>query len=222
MAAFKSDLNDVRFSILLYLMLLSLSLILLIIVTVTEEPISVRGEIAFDIAFALITLAWCAAYRKDVLPPLKTSPRPVWILVAMFAGVGTYIVASSAVGLLHLVFDLEEIRYLENFELEGYSPWWGILQLSVFPAIFEELAFRGVILAALCRALKPREAMLVDALMFAILHLDVASMPHLFLIGYLLCWLRLRTGSLYPAMVMHFMHNLLVGLSEYNETVLPW
>ncbi len=84
--------------------------------------------------------------------------------------------------------------------------------------MIEELAFRGIIFGALRRVLEPMEAVLVSALMFMILHLAIASFPHLFAIGLLLGWLRMHTGSMYPGMLLHFLHNFLVVLSERG----PW
>ena len=86
----------------------------------------------------------------------------------------------------------------------------------------EELAFRGFIQSSLMRVLGTYESVFVSALMFGILHLSIPSMPHLFLIGVVLGWLRVRTGSLYPGMLMHLTHNLLVVLAERWEVAAPW
>lgn len=83
------------------------------------------------------------------------------------------------------------------------------------PAVVEELAFRGVIQGALGRVLRMGEAVAVAALMFMILHLMPLSFPHLFLIGLAAGWLRARSGSLYPPMLLHFLHNGLVVASEW-------
>jgi len=58
--------------------------------------------------------------------------------------------------------------------------------VAIQPAIFEELAFRGVSYLRSARAEKKREVLLVSAMMFAILHLSIPSIPHLFLIGFAL------------------------------------
>jgi membrane protease YdiL (CAAX protease family) len=59
-----------------------------------------------------------------------------------------------------------------------------------------------------------REAVLISALMFMVLHLAVLSFPHLLVIGLVLGYVRVRSGSLYPCMLLHFTHNLLVVLAE--------
>ena len=89
-----------------------------------------------------------------------------------------------------------------------------VVLICVQPAVIEELAFRGAILGVLRDLLGTREAVIVSALMFMILHLAILSFPHLLLVGLALGYLRVRTKSLYPCMVMHFTHNLLVILAE--------
>jgi membrane protease YdiL (CAAX protease family) len=95
--------------------------------------------------------------------------------------------------------------------------------VAVQPAIFEELAFRGVILAGVQHVLSPMESVVVSALMFMIIHLAVPSFPHLFVLGLALGWLRVHTGSLYPGMLLHFTHNLLCIVFEvWRPSLLPW
>ena len=62
--------------------------------------------------------------------------------------------------------------------------------------------------------MKPREAILVSAIMFAGLHLSPITFPHLIIMGSALAWLQVRTGSIYPGMVLHFCHNLWCCLAE--------
>ena len=47
----------------------------------------------------------------------------------------------------------------------------------------------------------------LSALIFAIVHLNPAQMPHAFLIGLLLGWLYMRTGSIVPGVAYHWANN---------------
>jgi membrane protease YdiL (CAAX protease family) len=51
--------------------------------------------------------------------------------------------------------------------------------------------------------------------------MSIPSLPHLLILGVVLGWLRVKTGSLYPGMLLHFSHNFLVILSERTGS-LPW
>jgi hypothetical protein len=94
--------------------------------------------------------------------------------------------------------------------------------IAVQPAVFEELAFRGSIQSSMQGVLRRREAVVVTALMFAILHLQFLALPHLIVMGLMLGWLRQASGSLYPGMVLHFVHNLIVLLDERLGGIMPW
>jgi len=87
------------------------------------------------------------------------------------------------------------------------DPLFRILAIAVFPAIVEEIAFRGLIQHWLQTALKPWRAIILASFLFAILHFSVAGLPYLFLVGMLLGWAKWKTGSLYPSMLIHFLHN---------------
>lgn len=98
----------------------------------------------------------------------------------------------------------------------GISPVLAVLVLALLPAICEELAFRGFILSGLDNELKRGTAIIASALLFGLLHALVSLYQQMFnatLLGVLLGWLALRTGSLFPCIVFHFLNNgLVVGL----------
>jgi membrane protease YdiL (CAAX protease family) len=85
-----------------------------------------------------------------------------------------------------------------------------IFSVCVFPAVTEEIAFRGLVQHWLHVAVQPRQAIVYAAALFTALHFSILSAPTLFLAGCLLGWLRWRTGSLWPPIVVHFLHNLAV------------
>lgn len=94
--------------------------------------------------------------------------------------------------------------------MEHGITWLGVIGLmAAYPAIIEELAFRGVIVPCLRRALTDKETIAVSAMMFMMLHLSVPSAPHLLLLGLIAAHLRLRTGSIWPCVLLHFTHNFL-------------
>jgi uncharacterized protein len=78
------------------------------------------------------------------------------------------------------------------------------------PAVLEEIAYRGLLQHWLQTAIVPWKALVVASFLFAATHLSVVSLPYLFLVGLLLGWAKQRTDSLYPSMLIHFLHNLAV------------
>lgn len=85
-----------------------------------------------------------------------------------------------------------------------------IISFCLFPAIIEEIAFRGLIQHWLMTAIKPWRALVLASFLFAVMHFSIISLPYLFAVGMLLGWTKWKTGSLYPAMLIHFLHNFVV------------
>jgi len=85
-----------------------------------------------------------------------------------------------------------------------------VLIFCVFPAIMEEVAFRGLLQYWLEISLAPLPAWLLGSAMFAGLHMQPFTFLYLMSVGMLLAWVRRTTGSLYPGMLIHFLHNLVV------------
>jgi membrane protease YdiL (CAAX protease family) len=77
-------------------------------------------------------------------------------------------------------------------------------------------------LSGLQRVMAARDAVIVSSTLFMIIHLSPLSFPHLLLIGLVLGWMRVRSGSLYPGMVLHFVHNGLVLVAEQHPGLVPW
>jgi membrane protease YdiL (CAAX protease family) len=96
----------------------------------------------------------------------------------------------------------------------GWPVWSMFLMISVMPAVFEELAFRGVIQSTLERMLNARDAWLIQAALFSVLHLSPLMFPSHFLMGLCFGYMRRRSRSIYPGMLLHACWNALSVLKE--------
>lgn len=85
-----------------------------------------------------------------------------------------------------------------------------VVSLCAIPAITEEIAFRGLLQHWLQTAIHPLRGLVVASFLFATLHFSVLSLPYLFALGILLGWTKWRTRSLYPSVLIHFLHNAAV------------
>lgn len=110
------------------------------------------------------------------------------------------------------------VSYSDDVLAAGWPAWTVYVLTVVQPAIFEEAAFRGVVLDRLRHALGESEAWLVQAAMFSVLHLMPLIFPSHFLMGLLFGWLRMRSGSLYPSMLAHAAWNAWVVWNELQAT----
>lgn len=90
---------------------------------------------------------------------------------------------------------------------------YATLIASVFVAPFcEEIFFRAFAFAGFLRAMSVGWAVFLSALVFAIAHADAGSFAVLFFIGIALAFLRWRTNSLWPSILLHLLNNGLGAL----------
>ena len=106
-----------------------------------------------------------------------------------------------------------------------------LLLLAVVPAVCEELAFRGFILAGLERGHNPRAAILLSALLFGFMHVLISLFQQFFnatLLGLVLGLLAVRSGSIVPGMLFHVINNGLAVITGYwlategGKRLAPW
>ena len=93
---------------------------------------------------------------------------------------------------------------------------WGYLVVGLLAPLAEEMVFRGAILRSLLRwKTNPWVGIIISAILFAVIHMNPAQMPHAFLIGLLLGWMYYRTDSIVPGVVYHWINNT-VAYVLYN------
>ncbi|MBX3380682.1 MAG: CPBP family intramembrane metalloprotease [Phycisphaeraceae bacterium] len=140
----------------------------------------------------------------------------MWFPGAAAAGVLTFGAAWIATGAFNQVAGGRAYEYAAAARSLGFGWWLVVLMTAVQPAVIEELAFRGIIQPNMAKLTGPTAAIFVSAAMFMVLHLNVPSFPHLLLIGVVLGAFRRWSGSVYPGMLLHFVHNGFVILLEWK------
>lgn len=94
-----------------------------------------------------------------------------------------------------------------------------IVAVTIAPLI-EELLFRGVLLSAWLKRLNVGWAVACTSLAFALVHLPDLKflwygLPNLAMLGAAFAWLRLKSNSLWPAVIAHGMNNLVTTLAWF-------
>ena len=172
------------------------------------------------IAVLLPLLAMLAWQRVDVVRTLGLGlPRSVGraVLAALGAaslGAGLFIVSAAVMLALQGTEVSPAIRSLSErlIGLIQQHPWWVSWTLmALVPPVAEELLFRGWLLSALAGERPTRgrlaAAVVVQAALFAVAHILPERMPATFSLGLVAGCLRVATGSLLPAVVLHSVHN---------------
>lgn len=117
--------------------------------------------------------------------------------------------------------DLQVSQYemIEDFLSTDGIIWFGLLNIALIPAICEEILFRGYILRAFEKSWGPITAVLISGLIFGMFHIQLGNIFPLATLGVILALMTWLSGSIWPAVVAHFINNgaaVLIG-SQYPE-----
>jgi len=182
-------------------------------------------------AFGLIPLVATFLGRHGIPTTYRLRSAPVLaFLGAAFASLGAWAFAHEAI----VLADDFGIALLREDQLERtksvlekwktVSPILLLATLALTPAIIEELCFRGYLFSAFSTALSPRNTILITSVLFGLFHVFVGStllverLIPTTMIGILLGWIAYRTGSVWPGMLLHFLHNGMLELvARYHE-----
>lgn len=98
--------------------------------------------------------------------------------------------------------------------------WLLILAIAVTPAICEEIAFRGFLLAGFRRMGRVKLAVVLSSCAFGFIHMIPFQVFNATLLGLILGAMCVRNRSLFPGIVFHFIYNTLGVLhGQYGEFV---
>jgi sodium transport system permease protein len=178
--------------------------------------------IQVGLVFTLFPLLVIRVFRLNVREALSLRmPRPqVW--GAVLLGVPGGLLCTQ--GIFHLVNQVIPVptEVLENFGqalAPGDIPAWQlVLLIALIPGITEELTFRGVVLHGLRQRLGPVGLVLAVGLIFGVFHMAIFRIFPTGFLGAMLTAVTLLTGSIFPAIAWHTLHNgLAVGLSLLGQ-----
>ncbi len=90
---------------------------------------------------------------------------------------------------------------------------YSIIFVCIIAPIAEETFFRGFAYNAIKKKIGINWAIIISALIFSLLHMNLVGFLPIFFLGMLLAYLYQKTGSLIPSIVTHMLHNsIVVGL----------
>jgi len=180
--------------------------------------VAIPVQQAVSLAIPLLALAWWQRVdlRRTLRLSLPAKGRSLWTSVAGAAlvGIGLFVVGAAAVLVLVGESGSVEMRALAArlIKLVMERPiWMSWLLIAVLPAVCEEIVFRGWVLSGLAGerpdAIRRGAAVAAQAAFFAAVHLLPERMPTTFVLGLVVGWMAMATGSLLPGIVCHAAHN---------------
>lgn len=169
------------------------------------------------LALPALLVALFARRRQNPFPTRRVSAGGY--AVALFGGMAMAVAANYATGWIMSILVFFGIPYPQFPQTQSGTPTSLVLNListAVLPALLEEMVMRGYVLGAL-RPHGDKSAVILSALLFGLIHGNVLQLPFAFMLGLVLGWLVVQTGSIWPAVLLHFGNNAMSVLLDYVE-----
>jgi membrane protease YdiL (CAAX protease family) len=201
-------------------------------------PVLALLFIEFFATFGVMTLLWAFFVRRSLgLPNGKESLKEYVKTIGLkpdrkivrniFLGLGCsiiYFISTSIIGNIfgNFIFDLDVI--FGNPGISGYG--WYLFILMLIPGIWEEVSFRGVISTLNLRKYSRTTVLIVVSILFGLFHFFNLLSGSSFIqtgiqviyaatLGFLFGYLFIKTKSLIPSIILHYLINSLGQLFTY-------
>ncbi len=189
------------------------------------------------VVFLLVPLFLAYWTNRQLSTTLQLrAPSPLALIGGLLLGLSLWpfahelIVISQRIGLSTLTPEqMAELvsRFADRTEQLGNVHYGVILlAMAIAPAVCEELFFRGYFQIALLQKLPWWGAILISAAVFGVFHISVGGLVILervlssAMLGLLLGWACYRTGSIWPGILIHVIHNgLVVSIARYKNEI---
>ena len=203
---------------------------------ISSKPIAglYNSNIDFSMAFSALAqifymfvpffICFLASNREDKkrINVFDLPKSGMLYVLGVFAGLGLCLAGNSVTTLFSVSLELFGVTFFSGSEdIAVPTSFVGILiyilSTAVMPALFEEFAFRGVIMQPL-RKYGDWFAILMSAFCFAIVHANMVQIPFAFIAGVSLGYFCIKTKSIWTSVTIHFLNNLIsVLFSVYFE-----
>ena len=166
------------------------------------------GTLVWLIIFILLSFSF-SSVRSLIVPLITFKPfkNPKTYLYMLVGIIIPYLMLKISVH-YEILMDRSLIVYYKNGLLEGLKQYH-LIEAVIFAPIWEELLFRGVLLFALLKVVKPIWAVVITSIIFALFH--PAYLFISLIAGVVLACIAIRTKSVIPSMVTHSVWNLYTG-----------
>ena len=171
---------------------------------------------AAGMALPAVVVSLIAKRRHFPLSPSKATD-PLDAFFGILAAVGVCMAANIAVNYILLFFEsvgVPEPEMPDYLQPTLLSLMLNLFVFAVLPALLEELVFRGYVLRAL-RRYGDWFAVAVSALLFGLMHGNIAQIPFALIVGVALGWLYVMTDNIWIPVAVHFINNGFSLLLQY-------
>lgn len=181
------------------------------------------GLLTAPIAIAIVlTLALTVVKQpaKSLLP-VKTHPK--YYVIGLLIVFGALFSLSWLNDCVVKLFELMGYTRRQSFvpDVTGWKVVPVLLTVAVIPAFMEEILFRGILLNNSADELGTVRVILISGFCFSLYHGSVEQTVYQFIIGCLFGFLAVRSHSLGPVILAHFLNNaviiVMLACGAYDE-----
>ena len=193
---------------------LVLAIIFLTIGFNIQERLSFWGTFITEIGIVLVPalLISSTGNVKEVLKIKKVPLKSLLLTIILVILIYPVILLLNGVFLSLLSNFVEYKNFPMELMLQNVPIFNYLIFMCLVPAICEEVFFRGTLTNAY-NVYGEKFSIIVSALVFALFHFDIQNFIAPFLLGLLFASLIEVTGSILPAIVAHFVNNVIAVLT---------
>ena len=187
----------------------------------TADPARIRMMLMMSqllcIAAPAVFIAWYT--RCDLRDTFSLyAPNPIHAVSALLMAVSAWPVSTLIFQIQAKLTGLDASALAPFAELQAVltnGPLWSVvLALAVFPAICEEILFRGLLTSGLRTRLGILQTAIVVGLCFGLYHVILEKMAVTILLGIVLTIVCIKTRSIFAAMLVHIGNNALAIIAS--------
>ncbi len=176
-------------------------------------------------AFLIAPFYYANAAYRSITPHLRLALNALgfrgfrlgnalfWIIILMIVIFGINTLYSYLITTLHLNVQTNDQVLLEQSKVAPLSTYATLLAAVFIAPFCEEVFFRGFVFPGLRHGMSLVWAIIISSLLFGVAHADPGSFPILFVIGLALAFLRWRTQSIWPGIILHMLNNGIAALA---------
>jgi membrane protease YdiL (CAAX protease family) len=191
---------------------------LFVIILISAFSIEGDGKIYLQylvspIAIGLTLTVNFTALKVPAGEVLRFKCKPKYYLIALLLTFGLLFSLSRVNDLFIDLLELlgyEQTTSVSLPSLSGANVLPALLVIAVLPAVLEEILFRGLILNGCERGAGSVGAVFIVGFLFSLFHGSALQTVYQFICGCVFAFLAVRSRSLLPTIIMHFLNNAFI------------
>ncbi len=179
------------------------------IFSVNSSAVYFYTESIYGLMVKIIMVKWLLkmySTKEEVIEKEGISISKKYYIYTIFIILVFRIVFDNSIGVF-----VDQVPVNESIE-EAFNelfkyPILAMISVCIVAPIYEEIIYRGIILKGLSIKYNDNLAVIVSALLFAVMHMNLHQGINAFFLGLVFGYLYLKTKSLYITIFAHFINN---------------